>query len=340
VAQVNQSVWVVGYGKDQLPVIRGIDPQTGKVTTERKLKRPNTQISFQASGNFALSFHSQSGALSVFHLPDIQNVKFALQGYALTAPYWSPTAEQFAIGAARVDKPNDLGVFLVDVNSLKVTWIDGPDYPEWAALSIAWSKGGDHITYTASGTGPDKKALVAPLTIMDVATQQATTLELSGYEAVDWAAGDTQALLRKKSDADSVPLFAIYDTASHKANPLSEADGIEVALQSYSPASPRLGLIGQTLLSGEYGLYVFQPGQSSELKPLISSPDAGLIAGKSLYWSTDGTAVMYVAPSLDPVVTSLGTPQGIFALDVASSTSIRLSQDGLLIDPNSIQVSD
>ncbi len=103
---LGDALWLVGYGADRLPILRGLDPRSGALVAERQLRRANTQVTVSASGDFALAYHAQAGAISVFRLPSLETVAFELSGYALAAPIWSPTAPRFFLAAARMDDPS------------------------------------------------------------------------------------------------------------------------------------------------------------------------------------------------------------------------------------------
>jgi hypothetical protein len=331
-------VWLVGLNAQEIPVLRGIDPAAGTVIAENTFRRPNTQVAIDPTGQYALAYHQEAGALSVLALPSLDLVMFELDGFAVTPPQWSPVEAKFLIGIGDLTNNADLSVAVVDVPALQVTEIDVPDYPLTASILTNWSDSGSYITYT---TQDPANPIPAPLTIIDVAAGTTSSVQDPGafLSALSWSTGDTYALVsRQPVQTDpNVPVFQefrLYETATGALTPLAAMMRLDPLVVKWSPVALELGVLGQLFDTGKQGVYTVAVPDGEPVTVLDS--DIVQFYSGDLRWSSAGQ-IVYTAPSGD-AVTGDDTPQALYAADRASGSVIRLSPEGVLVQIMQLEV--
>ncbi|MBC7815206.1 MAG: hypothetical protein H7175_28870 [Burkholderiales bacterium] len=351
------AIWVSGYNADGMPLLRGLNPTNGEVIGERVFETPTAQITLDPSGQWALNFMAETGAVEVFSLPAFEPVALELPstGTIVDAPQWSPSldGERFVTLFAAANNPANFGLWIVDAEGSDVQAIDLPDYEGVNRVSATWSDHGEYVVTTARQAAPDPSGSVPPITIIDAAADASTapvSLQEAGFRlsVFGWSSGDAFALVLKQpvntsnreSSIPVFPEFMLYNSASQQLTPLESMAQVEPQTAKWSPTETRLGILGQSLLDGQYGVYALSAAEDT-LTTLLSSFDTGLTQG-NIYWTQDGAQVIVLAPSTDSaqglITTPLGTPFALFVLDVASEAVVRLSPEGIAVDLYNVNV--
>lgn len=341
VSYFDDAVWVVGTNASDIPVLRGFDPVTGAQVGENVFRRPNTDITLHPSGRWALAFNAEVGGIGVLTLPAMQSLQFELTGYAVTPPQWSPAGERFMIVTANAANEANLETAVVDVNSLTTSVIDTPDYPENATVTANWSADGRFIAYT--GRSGEATPQPAPLTLIDVTTSTLSSIEdpAAQLSIIEWSLGDSYALvssqpLEGSPDAAAFPELRLYETATGELTQVASLASLQPLALEWSPVSATIGVLGQSLTDGTFGVFTVSVLDDS-LQALFSA-DAAPLSQADIGWTTDGSQIIYAAPSGDALLSPLGTPIALYAVNASTSDVVRISPENVIIELLNIHI--
>jgi hypothetical protein len=349
------AIWISGYNADGMPLLRGLNPTTGEVIGERVFESATAQITLDPSAQWALNFMAETSTVEVFSLPAFEPVALELpSGTVVDTPQWSPSlvnTGRFATTFA-ADTPTNFGLWVVDAETGDVKAIDLPDYEGVNRVSAAWSDYGDHIVSTARQAAPTSDGSVPPIMIVDVNAEDAAPVSLqeAGFRLsiFGWSPQDEYALVLKQpinssNRNPSVPLFPefmLYNSASQQLTPLESMAQVEPQTAKWSPSETILGIVGQSLMDGQYGVYALDAADDS-LTTMLSTFDTGLTQG-NIFWTQDGAQIILLAPSTDTtqglITTPLGTPFALYVLDLESGAVVRLSPEGIAVDLYNVSV--
>jgi len=330
-------LWITGLNADLIPVIRGYDLITTALVNERVFRRSNTSVAFYKTGEYVLAYNNETGGLSVFSLPELELVQFQIEGYAATAPQWSPTEPKFVIGVSNEQPHLNVGIYLVDVTTAQSRLIDTVANPGGGSSILRWSDHGHYILST-----PQAVTDATSTTLIDVQTGSMSALAqsfASTLTIVNWSINDEYALLSdsisqdlQTPQTDSVQFFQPATNAIF--NP-SSIDNLIVSNAEWSPNTNQLAIIGQSQSDGVFGLFILDVA-SDTLTNVLESFDPDLASG-FYYWNNAGTHLVYSGASFDAIITNLGNPLALYVTDLMGN-SVRLSPEGMQIDPASLQV--
>jgi len=328
----DDALWLTGLNNENIPVIRGYNPETGMPLGEHTFRRPNTDVAVHSSGNWVLAYNSESGGLSVLSLPTLELVQFQLSGLVVTAPIWSPNEPQFVIGIKESDNATEMSLYVVDVSSSETRRVQNFLLLDTSEAALEWSEHGQFLTFTqTSADAPPRTALVNPengdmFQINDL---------IQNANVIAWSSNDDLLLLSEQQTLAEGSSLRVLDTSTFALSPLSEIDFLTVNNIRWSPVGRTLALLGQSHQNGEFGAYVIDVG-TGNLTQVFASVDPDLARG-FLYWRADGGQLLFTASSYDSIFTTLGTPIALFTTDLTGN-AVRLSPVNMQIDPSSIQV--
>ena len=277
-------------------------------------------------------------------------------GTIVDTPQWSPSlvdTGRFAATFAAPNAPTNFGLWVADAETGGVQAIDMPDYEGVNRVSAAWSDHGEYIVSTARQAAAAPDGSVPPITIVGVNAEAPTapvSLQETGFRlsVFGWSPADEYALVLKQpvntsNRNPSVPLFPefmLYNSASQQLTPLESLAQVEPQTVKWSPTETTLGIVGQSLMDGQYGVYALSAADD-RLTTLLSTFDTGLTQG-NIFWTQDGAQIVLLAPSTDTtqglITTPLGTPFALYVLDLSSGAVVRLSPEGIAVDLYNVSV--
>lgn len=320
-------LWLVGNDADDLPVIRGLDPQTGDVLGEVVTRRPGTQVQFAADGAWALTYNAEAAALSLYALPDLESVMFELEGFVAGEPRWAPVGAQFLLGARDLDTPTDLSVQVIDPTVPETTRYDLIELPVETTPTLLWSRTGERIALL--GTSTDVLTLADETLLEDLpGTAEATTA---------WAAEDALVAVSSINESD-IRTVTIIDTATGITLDAEPLAAYEIYSASWAPTELKLAFVGQSLQTGQFGVYVLDV---TEDEPTLTAPFEAAdpeIQSASVRWSVDGEHLMLLVPGDDLVFTSLGLAWALFDIDLEAEAVSQVSPAESIVNVTQVVV--
>lgn len=336
----DSGLWIVGDNADGLPVIRGFDPATGDIISERVMRRPNTQLEVHHSGKWILGYNLEAGVLSVLNVPSLEGVPFEVSGYAAGRPSWSPVGETILIASRDLNNPDDLGVLVVDFTTLQTTRYDLPDYPIANRVDLQWSRNGQFIQVHAELNPGDDSGLPA-LAFLNLASGELQPVTSEADSLIwEWTSDDRAAIISKGiqvSEGQQPGLtFELYDPLQNTLQAIPGISSFQMFNVRWKPDGQSLAALAQSKQTGFYGLYIFDLGTA---EPIVyfETTSAGLSQGR-LNWSPDGTKIVFFIPADDLVFTSLGLTWAGFVLDLETRAVIRISPENSVVDILQIHV--
>ena len=258
-----------------------------------------------------------------------------MSGYAVSAPVWSPTEARFALLTSTVADPANIVASIVDVDNARTATYDVPDYPLTSQFFLTWSRSGTYVTYTI-GVAADGSS--SPLTILNGATGEPSSVSQQGFslQPVTWSINDQDVLLVLTSvaDATSQPTLAVYSIKDQNFRSMAVGADLGIKTAEWQPGNLQLGVVAQSISTGRYSLSLLDLGANTQTTLLDTSNT--LFTLSNIAWSGDGSHIVFLAPSDDPLFSSLGTVLGLYTFDVHTSETIRLSPVGYIV--NSLHV--
>jgi dipeptidyl aminopeptidase/acylaminoacyl peptidase len=337
VKYLQQAIWIVGQNNGGKPTIIGLDPATRKIVSQYSMRLNDSEITIHPSGHWAMAY-SPTGALGVFNLPQLTQLKLDLSGYAGSRPVWSPISEQFAILLAPAEHQYNFSLVLVDVTKPDIKRITIPRYPQNMALSLTWSKYGHFVVYAAVQM-EQGKILKTELNLVDGNTGQITTLDYDRpLRLLDWSPQDAVALVLIQPEdpaASHVPM--IYDVASKQFKAITPPSTVELSAGRWSPVTQTLALIGGSPLVETYGVFLANSPDYNANKSVLDTVD-GILGQSELYWSPDGKQLVLVNDIAKLEGESLTTYGAIYSLEPETGILSRLSPSGIAVEAESVQI--
>lgn len=323
----NGLVIVHGANAEQIAMVQVFDPASPAAPiATHTFRSPDTRSTVSASGTRLMGFNQFTGGLSLFTLPDMAPVDFALAGYASTSPSWSPVDDVFAMGIGMIDNPNDTRIALVDARTGAVTEFDVPeDFELGTPATIRWSNTGRYVSLD-----PINDPLTA-LSVVDVQTGEVVSLRVDGSRLIvqDWAADDSFMLLLAQPSPGDSPEVSLMRYTFPDAAPvdLSSPETVDFNSIEWATQSTQVAIVGRAEASGQTGIFVIDAAADT-LATLFETPETDL---RGVFWSGDDDSVYFIAPSGDDVFSSEGEPDALYRVSVESGELVRMSDEGIVV---------
>ncbi|MBW4437665.1 MAG: hypothetical protein KME04_11055 [Pleurocapsa minor GSE-CHR-MK-17-07R] len=323
----NGLVIVHGANAEQIAEVQVFDPASPAAPiATHTFRSADTASSVSASGTRLMGYNQFTGGLSLFTLPDMAPVDFALAGYASTSPSWSPVDDVFAMGIGMIDNPNDARIVLVDGQTGAVTEFDVPeDFALGTPATIRWSNTGRYVSLD-----PINDPLTA-LSVVDVQTGEVVSLRVDGSRLIvqDWAADDSFMLLLAQPSPGDGPELSLMRYTFPDAAPVDLVSPETVDFNSieWASQSTQVAIVGRAEASGQTGIFVIDAAADT-LTPLFETPETDL---RGVFWSGDDDSVYFIAPSGDDLFSSEGDPTALYRVSVETGEVVRVSDEGIVV---------
>jgi len=317
----NDYTWLIGVDAQGIPVLQGYFTATAAPVGEHRFRRPATPVEIDPTGRYALAYNLESGGITVLRLPTFQLVDFALEGFMVEPPVWSPTGSQFVLGIVAAPDAASIDVTLVDLDASATRILYA--VPDRSEIGLEWSRMGHYLVATEA----TRQTIIQTDQPRAVSFQEADTL----VNIAGWSFDDTFALSTLQNAAGELEVRLI-DAVSGTGAILPGLSALTVSSMQWSNIENFLVVSGQDRASGAFQLVLYDP-IADTMRILYAGTDPSIVTS-TIIWSRDGSRILFTAASSEALFTSLGAPLGLYEIDLADNANLRrVSSEGTAVDP-------
>jgi hypothetical protein len=331
------TIWISARDAGGKAVLIGYDLTLAEVARVA-VELNNPTFAFDPTGQWATGYDQSAQTLQLYRLPGLKLTPLPQTVTPWGPPIWARQSARFALP---IRDGNTLRMAVIDPAATVNTSGNLGLFPDQVRLVQAqWSASERYLTYRTL-PGADLAAPLA-LTLIDANTLALTRFAESDTQlrVVAWSGDDSAALVSESSAALSNQISVndrLYDPVANAIKtrtPVSaELDPVAFAWQ---PGARILGVIGTSRLDGKAGIYTFDTN-TAEVATLYQATGEDILKS-SLFWSGDGSTLLFTAQSTDPVSLLAGNGAVLRKLDAQTKDSVILSPDDVSVLPYGIQV--